>query len=80
MSGCAFDLGGVMCIALKSMSCEGCSFYVTKKNLDASRKRSAQRISTLPLKQRQHIYEKYYSDDNRQRWEGDDGIDKRRNH
>lgn len=80
MSKCAFDIGGAKCAALTKMKCDKCSFRRSEDELRAGREKASARIGTLPEEQQKHINTMYYNDYNRHKWEGDDGIDKRRKH
>lgn len=80
MDKCAFDIGGAKCAALTKMACSGCHFRQTEEELREGREKATARIKTLPVDQQYHINTMYYCDYNRQKWEGDDGIDKRRKH
>lgn len=59
MKDCAFDRNDV-CSALRCKKCKGCNFRKTREELIEGRKKSADRISKLPLKTKQYIYRKYY--------------------
>lgn len=79
MDKCAFEVGCV-CAALTKKKCDKCSFRRSEEDLREGRRKASERIKTLPEEQQKHIASTYYNDYNRQKWEGDDGIDKRRKH
>ena len=58
---CAFDMGVGRCSALKDKCCEGCTFFKSKERLEEGIKKADKRVKTLPKRQQQYIYDKYYS-------------------
>jgi hypothetical protein len=58
MIKCAFDRDD-FCIALREKSCLHCSFYKTEESLKEGRVKAEERISSLPLETRTHIFRKY---------------------
>ena len=80
MSKCAFDIGGVRCIALNKMACQECSFRQTEEELKQGREKSNARISTLPDEQQEKIFDLYLNGENRKKWEVAERHDKRRKH
>ena len=60
MENCAFNNGDT-CMALTYKQCEGCSFYKTREEVDAGRKKAKERIDKLPNEVHNHISRKYYS-------------------
>jgi hypothetical protein len=60
MIKCAFDREE-KCSALKEKRCEGCRFFKSKEKLAEGREKAEQRIRTLPVRMRKHIFDKYYA-------------------
>ena len=63
MIKCAFDRE-CGCAALKEKPCmigKPCAFFKSKERLEEGREKARKRIQSLPLKQRKHIFDKYYT-------------------
>jgi hypothetical protein len=79
MDKCAFEVG-CACAALTKKKCDKCYFRRSEEDLREGRRKASERIKTLPEEQQKHITSLYYSYTNRNRWEGDEFVDKRRKH
>jgi hypothetical protein len=60
MIKCAF-YGLDKCAVLKEKHCEKCSFFKSREKLIEGRLKAERRIASLSDRQRQRIYDKYYS-------------------
>ncbi|MCR2045522.1 hypothetical protein [Anaerosalibacter massiliensis] len=58
MDKCFAD-NGDSCKALRTKNCEGCGFYKTKKQLEASKKKAMKRLKTLDKFTKMSIEAKY---------------------
>ena len=58
MEKCAFDLGEYECSALAKKECDGCNFYKTETQVANSRRRSEERLDSIPGGL--YLYKKYY--------------------
>lgn len=72
MIKCTFDKGDRGCSALISKQCSGCAFYKTEQELRDGRRKSAERLESLP--NGKELKEKYYSEEGWKRISGGDGI------
>ena len=60
MIKCAFDCFD-KCSVFKEKSCEKCSFFKSREKIFEGRLKADRRIASLPDRQRQRIYDKYYA-------------------
>ena len=60
---CAFDKENG-CAALKEKPCmigKPCSFFKSREKLEEGRKKAMKRVRSLPINQKRHIFDKYYT-------------------
>ena len=60
MIKCAFDVLD-KCSLLSEKHCEKCRFFKSREKLREGREKAEKRIASLPDRQRQRIYDTYYS-------------------